>query len=203
MEGVILLNKTVLITRSSQGLGPNLAQSLVNEGCNVIIHYNHHKELANDLVKKLGNKQAIAVHADPSRTRDITILVKLATKHFGQIDAMVNNDLSPVTSTNQSLHTLDSVAQQLLPQFIKQKEGSIISLHQTPAKETEQKLVTDFTRDYAHNYKEKGIRINSITSSMPQEKLLNSTPIQHDLTNIISYLVSDSSKEITGKIITL
>ncbi|UDM71159.1 SDR family NAD(P)-dependent oxidoreductase [Vagococcus fluvialis] len=55
------MKKTVLITKSSQGLGPKIAETLVSKGCNVIIQYNYKQEQANALVEKLGNHKAIAV----------------------------------------------------------------------------------------------------------------------------------------------
>ena len=70
------MNKTVLITKSSHGLGPTIAESLVKNGCNVIIHYNKNQAQANTLVKRLGNQNAIAVQADPKKKKDMNIFYK-------------------------------------------------------------------------------------------------------------------------------
>ena len=96
------MKKTVLITKSSQGLVPKIAETLVSKGCNVIIHYNYNQEQANALVEKLGNHKAIAVQANPEKSKDVDILIKLATKHFGQIDAVINNNL--ITSEDKFCH---------------------------------------------------------------------------------------------------
>lgn len=205
------MNKTVLITKSSQGLGPTIAESLVKNGCNVIIHYNKKQLQANALVQKLGNEQAIAVHADPKKSKDMNVLIKLATKHFGQIDAVINNDLlvhHDLTSEDNHLEVIDTITKQLLNQFIAQENGSIINLHNSKneflnSNKELNSLITNFTNTLASELKDKGIRANSISSMMTEECLLKSTPVRQDITDIVAFLISDNSKNVTGKNITI
>lgn len=198
------MKKTVLITKSSQGLGPKIAETLVNKGCNVIIHYNYKQKQANELVEKLGNHKAIAVQANPENSKDVDILIKLATKHFGQIDAIVNNDL--VTSDHKTFSSsdfsaIDLVTKQLLKQFAQQQDGAIINLHNSP--ETTDDLVTIFTNNLAAELRQQGIRANSISSNLTEECLAKSTPNRQNITDIISFLVSDYAGNITGRNINL
>ena len=194
------MKKTVLITKSSQGLGPKIAETLVSKGCNVIIHYNYKQEQANALVEKLGNHKAIAVQANPEKSKDVDILIKLATKHFGQIDAVINNNL--ITSEDkilpsEDLIAIDLVTKQLMKQFIQQQDGTIINLHNSP--ETANDLVTLFTNNLATEFKQQGIRVNSISSNLTEECLIKSTPTRQNITDIVSFLISDHAINITGK----
>ena len=166
------MKKTVLITKSSQGLGPKIAETLVNKGCNVIIQYNYKQEQANALVEKLGNHKAIAVQTNPEKSKDVDILIKLATKHFGQIDAVITNNL--ITSENkillsEDLIAIDLVTKQLMKQFIQQqgiRANSISSnlteeclIKSTPTRQNITDIVAFLISDHAINITGKNINI--------------------------------------------
>jgi 3-oxoacyl-[acyl-carrier protein] reductase len=145
--GVIYMNKTVLVTGSSRGLGAAIVRTLSQQGYNVIINYFQNKVLAEQLVSELGEHQAIAIQADVTNRNDVEKLIIQATEYFGHIDAVVNNalvgfkfdptqqkpfkDLSWDDYQQQLDGTLKSafnVIQSVLPQFLERQSGSIISI---------------------------------------------------------------------------
>lgn len=141
------MNKTVLVTGSSRGLGAAIVRTLSQQGYNVIINYFQNKVLAEQLVSELGEHQAIAIQADVTNRNDVEKLIIQATEYFGHIDAVVNNalvgfkfdptqqkpfkDLSWDDYQQQLDGTLKSafnVIQSVLPQFLERQSGSIISI---------------------------------------------------------------------------
>ncbi|PKI22973.1 3-oxoacyl-ACP reductase [Staphylococcus succinus] len=141
------MNKTVLVTGSSRGLGAVIVRTLSQQGYNVIINYFQNKVLAEQLVSDIGEHQAIAIQADVTNRNDVEKLIAQATEYFGHIDAVVNNalvgfkfdptqqkpfkDLSWDDYQQQLDGTLKSafnVIQSVLPQFLERQSGSIISI---------------------------------------------------------------------------
>lgn len=141
------MNKTVLVTGSSRGLGAVIVRTLSQQGYNVIINYFQNKVLAEQLVSEIGEHQAIAIQADVTKKNDVEKLIAQATEYFGHIDAVVNNalvgfkfdptqqkpfkDLSWDDYQQQLDGTLKSafnVIQSVLPQFSERQSGAIISI---------------------------------------------------------------------------
>lgn len=141
------MNKTVLVTGSSRGLGAAIVRTLSQQGYNVIINYFQNKVLAEQLVSEIGEHQAIAIQADVTNRNDVEKLIAQATEYFGHIDAVVNNalvgfkfdptqqkpfkDLSWDDYQQQLDGTLKSafnVIQSVLPQFSERQSGAIISI---------------------------------------------------------------------------
>ena len=87
------MTKTILITGSSRGLGATIARTLATQGHNVIINYFKSKDLAEQLVREIGESQAIALPADITDRNQVDEMIAHATEHFGQIDAVINNAL--------------------------------------------------------------------------------------------------------------
>jgi NAD(P)-dependent dehydrogenase (short-subunit alcohol dehydrogenase family) len=84
-----LLNKTIIVTGSTTGIGEAIARRCVAEGARVLIHGLEH-DLGRKVVAELGAKAALHVDdlADPEAAGRI---VAAAMKAFGKIDAIVNN----------------------------------------------------------------------------------------------------------------
>lgn len=86
--------KIALVTGSSKGIGTATIRAFAKEGCNVIIHYNTHKEEAIRLkeeVEKNDHVKAICIHADLRKEEEIKQMVQQAMDTFGRIDILVNN----------------------------------------------------------------------------------------------------------------
>lgn len=83
------MNKTVLITGASRGIGKATALYFAEKGYNVVVNYNNSKDSASELVDSLEN--AICVKADVSVEAQVNEMFRKAYDTFGSIDVLVNN----------------------------------------------------------------------------------------------------------------
>lgn len=82
--------KTALITGGAQRIGAQIAQTLHNDGYNIIIHYRHSKQAAETLAKTLNAQRgdsASIIQAELSNLDDIQTLAQ----SIEQLDLLVNN----------------------------------------------------------------------------------------------------------------
>lgn len=98
-----LLNKVIIITGSTTGIGKAIATACVSEGARVVIH-GLEKDLGEAVVANLGNDKAILHIEDITNEGAGQRLVDLAVQTFGRLDAVVNNAAAVVSST---IHTTD------------------------------------------------------------------------------------------------
>ncbi len=88
-----LLDKVVIVTGASQGIGRGLALGLAKEGADIVVNYKTHRQAAEEVeaaIVELG-RRAISIRADVCRCDEIDAMVKKAIKEFGRIDVLVNN----------------------------------------------------------------------------------------------------------------
>lgn len=239
------MTKTILITGSSRGLGATIARTLATQGHNVIINYFKSKDLAKQLVREIGESQAIALPADITDRNQVDEMIAHATEHFGQIDAVVNNalvgfkfdptaqkafiDLSWEDYQQQLDGTLKgafNVTQAVIKQFITRETGTIVSigtnLYQNPVVPyheytTAKAGLIGFTRNIAAELGQFGINANvvsggllkttdasAVTTQEVFDLIAQTTPLRQvtspqDVANMVSYLISDQAKGITGQ----
>lgn len=239
------MTKTILITGSSRGLGATIARTLATQGHNVIINYFKSKDLAKQLVREIGESQAIAIPADITDRNQVDEMIAHATEHFGQIDAVVNNalvgfkfdptaqkafiDLSWDDYQQQLDGTLKgafNVTQAVVKQFISRETGTIVSigtnLYQNPVVPyheytTAKAGLIGFTRNIAAELGQFGINANvvsggllkttdasAVTTQEVFDLIAQTTPLRQvtspqDVANMVSYLISDQAKGITGQ----
>ncbi|MBU7216427.1 3-oxoacyl-ACP reductase [Staphylococcus gallinarum] len=239
------MTKTILITGSSRGLGATIARTLATQGHNVIINYFKSKDLAKQLVREIGESQAIAIPADITDRNQVDEMIAHATEHFGQIDAVVNNalvgfkfdptaqkafiDLSWDDYQQQLDGTLKgafNVTQAVVKQFITRETGTIVSigtnLYQNPVVPyheytTAKAGLIGFTRNIAAELGQFGINANvvsggllkttdasAVTTQEVFDLIAQTTPLRQvtspqDVANMVSYLISDQAKGITGQ----
>lgn len=239
------MTKTILITGSSRGLGATIARTLATQGHNVIINYFKSKDLAKQLVREIGESQAIALPADITDRNQVDEMIAHATEHFGQIDAVVNNalvgfkfdptaqkafiDLSWDDYQQQLDGTLKgafNVTQAVIKQFITRETGTIVSigtnLYQNPVVPyheytTAKAGLIGFTRNIAAELGQFGINANvvsggllkttdasAVTTQEVFDLIAQTTPLRQvtspqDVANMVSYLISDQAKGITGQ----
>lgn len=239
------MTKTILITGSSRGLGATIARTLATQGHNVIINYFKSKDLAKQLVREIGESQAIALPADITDRNQVDEMIAHATEHFGQIDAVVNNalvgfkfdptaqkafiDLSWDDYQQQLDGTLKgafNVTQAVVKQFISRETGTIVSigtnLYQNPVVPyheytTAKAGLIGFTRNIAAELGQFGINANvvsggllkttdasAVTTQEVFDLIAQTTPLRQvtspqDVANMVSYLISDQAKGITGQ----
>ena len=82
--------KTALITGGAQRIGAQIAQTLHDNGFNIIIHYRHSKQAAEALAQALNAQRsdsALIIQAELSSLKDIQAL----SQSIDQLDVLVNN----------------------------------------------------------------------------------------------------------------
>jgi len=88
-----LQNKVAIVTGASKGIGASIAEHFAAEGAKVVVNYASDQNGAESVVKRITDAggQAIAVHADVSKTADVARLFAETEKHFGAVEVLVNN----------------------------------------------------------------------------------------------------------------
>lgn len=135
--------KVALITGASQRLGAATARTLHQRGHNIVIHYRHSRDAADQLAADLNQSRAgscICLHADLNNSADIHRLAENASEHWQRLDLLVNNASSffptPIGECTEAqwddLFSSNSKAplflsQALAPSLAKQ-EGNIVNM---------------------------------------------------------------------------
>lgn len=141
------MNKNVLVTGGTRGMGKAIVQEFAKNGYNVIINYVKSNEKALNLKKEIENEyhvKVLLIQADLSYEDEINKMVKIAIQEFGKIDVLVNNagividkefrDRT-VEDWKQTLN-VNLIAPFILTKLIgkemvKQKSGAIINISST------------------------------------------------------------------------
>ncbi len=87
------MNKVVLITGGSRGIGAATARLAAARGYSVCINYVANKDAAEAVVQEIvvTGGEAIAVQGDVSMEADVTRIFQHVDARFGRLDALVNN----------------------------------------------------------------------------------------------------------------
>lgn len=137
------MNKVIIITGASRGIGREIARELAEEGEKVIANYNKSEEAANNLKEELNKKniEIDIVQADVSKREDAKKLAQYALKKYGRIDVLINNagiaeyklftdetdeDWQKIMNTN--LYSAFVMSQEVIPNMIHNKKGCIINM---------------------------------------------------------------------------
>ncbi|KAG9511728.1 NAD(P)-binding protein, partial [Aureobasidium melanogenum] len=81
--------KVALITGGSQGIGAATARLLASKGYFVAINYSSNTAKAEEIVKELGEQNAMNIQADAGQVSDIERMVQKTAQRCGRIDALV------------------------------------------------------------------------------------------------------------------
>ncbi|HNP22875.1 MAG TPA: SDR family oxidoreductase [Panacibacter sp.] len=98
-----LQNKVIIVTGSTTGIGKAIALRCVKEGARVIVH-GLEKHWGEAVVAEAGDDKAILHIEDLIAEAAVQRLVETAIRHFGKLDAVVNNAAWVVSS---NIHTTD------------------------------------------------------------------------------------------------
>ena len=137
------MEKIVIITGASRGIGREIAKRLAKKGLKVIANYNKSEEAAKELkseLKQEGIKVDI-VKADVSKREEAKKLAKYALDKYGKIDVLINNagiseyklftdetdeDWDKIINTN--LYSAFAMSQEVIPNMVHNKNGLIINM---------------------------------------------------------------------------
>lgn len=86
-----LLNKNILVTGASKGIGYAIADYLMKHGANVAIHFNSEQDAARELVVKHPNTKSRCFQADLSQTESVKTLFNNVLSKFNSLDSIVLN----------------------------------------------------------------------------------------------------------------
>ncbi len=133
------MDKVVVVTGASAGIGAELARQLAGKGAKVVLAARRKEEL--DAVAKGIGEHALAVVTDVTKRSDVDKLAKAAIERFGRIDVWVNNagrgisrsvaDLSDEDLDAMWAVNMKSVVygiQAVLPHFKSKNAGQIINI---------------------------------------------------------------------------
>lgn len=88
------MNKVVLVTGSSRGIGKAIVTDFAQNGYDVVINYIKEDNQAKKLKKKLEkdyNIKALTIKADVSNENEVQKMIDTIINEFGRIDVLVNN----------------------------------------------------------------------------------------------------------------
>ena len=178
-----LLNKVIIVTGSTTGIGKAIAQRCVEEGARVVIH-GLEEGWGTEVVTGLGSDKAVLHIEDISQEGAPTRLVDRAIAAYGRLDAVVNNAARVVPST---IHTTDeaflqrmlrvnTIAPFLLIQaalpHLTETRGSVLNIGSVNAWSGEPNLLAysmskgalmTMTRNLGDTlHRENGVRVNQI-----------------------------------------
>lgn len=137
------MNKTVLITGASRGIGRETAKLFASGNYNVAINYFNSEEAAEDLYSCLRNENysVIKVQADVRSRIQVDNMINKIYGYFGNIDILVNNAgiaqqklFSDITEDDWNkmfdvnIKGIFNCCQGVLPKMIYNKQGKIINI---------------------------------------------------------------------------
>lgn len=236
-----LNGKVAVVTGGGSGIGKAIAIRYAKEGANVIIV--GRRESALKETSELDEKISYVV-GDITDSNAIKNVINTVNEKFGKLDILVNNagwcPVQPITEMtiedydkafSLDVRALVEMTIECLPLIIKSK-GNIINLSSVGATHRSINLsmyqgakaaVENFTRVWALELADKGVRVNAIApgairtniwnvpglteeeSKKHEEKIASTIPMRRfgnieDISNVALFLVSDEASYVTGSI---
>ena len=138
------MNKTVLITGATGGIGEEICRSFAKQGYNLIIHFFSAEEKAlalKDELEQLYSIKALALKADMRDASQVRTLSEKALAFTGSVDVLVNNagaayfSLFQLADDNKVRELFDInlmsamlLTKEILPSMINNRYGRIVNI---------------------------------------------------------------------------
>lgn len=138
-----MINKTVLITGASRGIGAATALRFAARGYRVAVNYNHSEQKALSLVDQIrqSGADALAIRADVSAAADVERMFDECRRQLGGVNILVNNagiaqqklftELTPEEWDRMFDINVKGVylcCRTALPEMIRRKSGKIVNI---------------------------------------------------------------------------
>ena len=137
------MNKVIIVTGGSRGIGADICETLATEGNKVILNYNKSEKQATQIKQKLAEKgrNIDIIKADVTQRNEVQELIEYTISQYGKIDVLINNagisqiklfteltndDWENMIKTNLTANFYTT--QETAKQMIKQKQGCIINI---------------------------------------------------------------------------
>ena len=137
------MNKVVIVTGASRGIGKEIAKELAKKQYQVIANYNKSEKQILELKEEL-NKLNIKIDifkADVSKREEVKKLVEYTINKYGKIDVLINNagisqikEFTQITDEdwnnmiNNNLNSVFYMTQEVCKNMIHNKKGCIINI---------------------------------------------------------------------------
>lgn len=138
-----LANRVALVTGAGRGLGKGIALSLAAEGMRLALCYRGNRAAAQQTARQVQSRgaEALVLQADVTVPAQVEKLVAETTKHFGRLDALINNvgefGWHPVSESTveewehiiaSNLLSVFYMSKQVLPVMRRQRWGRIVNV---------------------------------------------------------------------------
>jgi short chain dehydrogenase len=201
-----IMNKVILITGASRGIGNNIAQNLAKENI-VIANYNNSEAEAKKLKKELEEKNINIdiIKADVCNRNQVKEMIKQTIDKYGHIDVLINNagisqyklftditdsDWAEIMNTNLNSNFI--VTQEVVKNMIHNKEGLIVNISSIwgitgaameVAYSTSKAGIIGLTKSLAKELGPSNIRVNAIAPGIINTSM-NSKFSEEEINNI-------------------
>lgn len=133
------MEKVILITGASRGIGREIAEKLAQKGYQVIANYNKSEKKAQELKEEYPNIDIYK--ADVSKREEVQKMIEYIINKYKKIDVLINNAgisssglFTEVTDEewnriiNNDLYSVFCTTQEVLSNMIMRKQGCIINI---------------------------------------------------------------------------
>lgn len=183
-----LKDRNAFVTGTSQGIGAAVAETLVEAGCNICMHYfssDAEPVRIQEIAEENGQK-AICIQADLTREAEVVDCVKTGVDFFDSFDILVNNSGSLVERRylaevdldywnrvmDLNLTTMMLVTREILPYLNTQEGTSIVNIASLAGRvgghagslvySTSKGAMLTWTRSLSKELAGRKIRVNSV-----------------------------------------
>ena len=201
------MDKVVIVTGGSKGIGAEIVKTLAHEGYKIVLNYNNSevnaKKIQEELLKE--NIKIEIFKADVSKRAEAKELINFALKKFNTIDILINNagiaqeklftDITDYDWNYMLENNLNSVfycTQEVLKTMIGNKKGCIINISSIwgitgasceVAYSTAKAAINGFTKSLAKELGPSNIRVNAIAPGIINTDM-NNNLTKEELKNI-------------------
>lgn len=177
------MNRVVLVTGGSRGIGAEICKNFIAAGDNVILNYRNSYEEALKLKEELGDKLTL-VKADVGNRQEVSVMMSFVLEQYKKIDVLVNNagisQIKPFADVTDdewdemmcvNLNGVYNCTKGVISSMIHEKSGKIINISSIwgevgasceVAYSTAKAGVIGFTKALAKELALSGINVNCV-----------------------------------------